>query len=66
MPIKNRTHFKEEGNLPLDSRGVPLEAGILLATSFPSPGSVYPSTQQTESLTVVLGNEIPEKFSKGD
>lgn len=33
MPIKNRTHFKEEGNLPSDSGGIPLEAGILLGTS---------------------------------
>lgn len=33
MPIKNRAHFKEEGNLPSDSRGMPLAAGILLDIS---------------------------------
>lgn len=33
MPIKNRTHFKEEGNLPSDAGGIPLEIGILLDIS---------------------------------
>lgn len=52
MPIKNRTHFKEEGNLPSDSRGIPLEAGILLDTS--SFLHQEPSTQMLSELNRLL------------
>lgn len=31
---KNRTHFKEEGNLPSDSRGIALKVGLLDTLSF--------------------------------
>lgn len=67
MPIKNRTHFKEEGNLPSDSGGIPLEAGILLGTSSLLRQEVSTHLlSKLNDLTAALGDEISEKSAEDD